>query len=191
MKYIILVPDGMDDYPIPELGNKTPLEVAHTTNMDYLAQNGCVGQVKTIPDKMQPGSDVGNMSIMGYDPRKHFCGRAPLEAANLNIDLADDEVAFRCNLVTITDEKMEDYSAGHIQTKEASILIDALNNDINENSIKFVAGKSYRHLLVLKTHNPAAFMKIKCTPPHDITGKPIQKYLPQGEEAQMLLKLMA
>ena len=98
MKYIVVVPDGMADYPVEILGNKTPLEVAHTSNMDYLAQQGAVGLVQTIPDHMSPGSDIGNLAIMGYDPRKYFSGRAPLEAANLNIILKNDEVAFRCNL---------------------------------------------------------------------------------------------
>lgn len=190
MKYIIIVPDGMADNPLEELGNKTPLEVAHTTNMDYLAQKGAVGLVKTIPDNMKPGSDVGNLSIMGYNPKKYLCGRAPLEAANLNIKLKDDEVAFRCNLVTIVNDKMGDYSAGHISTKEAAILIGALNENLSEDNIKFVAGKGYRHLLIIKVRNPQDFIKIKCTQPHDISGQNIKKYLPQGLQAKLLLRLM-
>ena len=190
MKYIVIVPDGAADYPIEELGNKTPLEAAHTPNMDYLAQNGYVGLVQTIPDKMKPGSDVGNLSVLGYDPAKYFSGRAPLEAANLNVALAENEIAFRCNLITATDNKMEDYSAGHISTEEASKLIDTLNAEIGEASARFVTGKSYRHLCILKVRNPEEFIKIKCIPPHDISGKNIRKYLPKGVGAQLLLKLM-
>ena len=190
MKYIVLVSDGMHDYPLEELGDKTPLEVAHTTNMDFLAQNGCVGLVKTIPDKMKPGSDIGNLSVLGYNPEKEFSGRAPLEAANFNIHLADDEVAFRCNLVTIMDDKMEDYSAGHIQSKEAAILINALNEQMQEKNVRFVAGKSYRHLAIIKVRNVVDYLNIKCTPPHDISGKNIKKYLPDGVNARTILKLM-
>ncbi|MCK5214262.1 MAG: cofactor-independent phosphoglycerate mutase [Candidatus Omnitrophica bacterium] len=190
MKYIVIVPDGMADHPVEDLNNKTPLQVAHSSNMDYMAQNGLVGLVKTIPDKMNPGSDIGNLSVLGYDPEEYFSGRAPLEAVNLDIDLTADEVAFRCNLVTIDDYKMKDYSAGHIATKEAGELIDALNNAMGAENIRFHAGKSYRHLLILKARNTADFLNLKCTPPHDIMGKDIKKYLPRGVHAQLLLKLM-
>jgi 2,3-bisphosphoglycerate-independent phosphoglycerate mutase len=190
MKYIIIVPDGMADDPVEELGNKTPLEAARTPHMDYLAQHGSMGLIQTIPDKMKPGSDIGNMALMGYDPKKYHSGRAPLEAANLNVTLADDEIAFRCNLVTVVDNKMLDYSAGHITTKEASLLIDALNEQIDLEGVKFYTGKSYRHLLVLKVRDLKKYCAIKTTPPHDILNKPIKTYLPQGQESQMLLKLM-
>ncbi len=190
MKYIIIVPDGMADQPLEELGGKTPLEAAHTQNMDYLARNGTVGMVKTIPDGMKPGSEIGNLSLMGYDPKKVFSGRAPLEAANMGIALAEDEVAFRCNLVTIADKKMLDYSAGHIPSKEASLIIETLNKNIAEEGIRFIAGKSYRHLMVIKVRNVQEFINIKCTPPHDIMGKSIDKFLPEGAGAKILLKLM-
>jgi len=190
MKYIIIVPDGMADYPLEELSGKTPLEAARTTYMDYLAQNGMTGLVKTIPDKMKPGSDVGNMAVMGYDPKQYFRGRAPLEAANLNIDLAEDEIAFRCNLVTVIKNTMVDYSAGHIPTPEAAILVEALNKQIGEKDIRFYPGKSYRHLLVMKVRNVQDYLKIPCTPPHDILGQDLTKYLPKGVGSQMLLKLM-
>jgi len=127
MKYIFIVPDGMHDRPLEELGNKTPLEVARTTNMDFLASNGITGLVRTIPEKMKPGSDTGNMSLLGYDPSIYLSGRAALEAANMNIELQKNEVAFRCNLVTVMDDKMSDYSAGHISSSEAAVLIDSLN----------------------------------------------------------------
>jgi 2,3-bisphosphoglycerate-independent phosphoglycerate mutase len=191
MKYIVIVPDGMADYPIDELQGKTPLEYAQTPNMDRLAQKGIVGFVQTIPDGLPPGSDVGNLSAMGYDPRKSFSGRAPLEAANMNVHLADDEVAFRCNLVTIQDGKMFDYSAGHITTQEAALLIDALNQKNKRPDIKFFAGKSYRHLVVIKSQNAKKLASIACTPPHDITGKNIQDSLPKGDQARTLLDLMA
>jgi len=190
MKYIVIVPDGMADNPVEELGNKTPLEAARTTNMDYLAQHGSTGLIQTIPNKMHPGSDIGNMALLGYDPRTCHTGRAPLEAANLNVTLADDEVAFRCNLVTIINGEMTDYSAGHIRTKEASLLIGALNKKMDLDGVKFYAGKSYRHLLILKVRNPKTYCAIKTMPPHDILNKNIKKYLPQGQEAGMLLKLM-
>ncbi|VAX35777.1 Predicted functional analog of homoserine kinase [hydrothermal vent metagenome] len=190
MKYIIIIPDGMADHPVKSLGNKTPLEVARTTNMDYLAQHGMTGLVKTIPDKMPPGSDIGNMAILGYNPEKCHTGRAPLEAASMNVDLKENEIAVRCNLVTVVDGKMADYSAGHIQTKEATLLIDALNKEMNFEGVKFHTGKSYRHLLVLTVRDPGTYLKIKTVPPHDILGKDFKSYLPQGHESEMFLKLM-
>ena len=190
MKYIFIVPDGMFDEPIEDLGGKTPLQVARTTNMNYLAQNGFTGLVKTIPEGFKPGSDIGNLALLGYNPQECFSGRAPLEAANLSITLADDEIAFRCNLVTIAEGKMFDYSAGHISTKEALPLIEALNKEIDDPGVRFIAGKSYRHLLVMKVRNINDFLELQCTPPHDILGKEIKKYLPQGTHAPLVLKHM-
>lgn len=190
MKYIVIVPDGMADYPLEELGNKTPLESARTTNMDFMAKNGLVGQVKTIPDKFPPGSDIGNLALMGYNPEECFSGRAPLEAANLGITLQPDEVAFRCNLVTIENHKMVDYSAGHIKTHEAERLIEAINKGIDEADVRFVAGKSYRHLMIMKVRNVADFVKIKTVPPHDILEKDIRKYLPEDIHATRILRIM-
>ena len=128
MKFVILVPDGMADYPDSSLGDKTPLEVAETPNMDKIVKQGILGQVDTIPLGMTPASDVANMSIMGYDPKIYYSGRGPLEAANLGVELKENEVAFRCNLVTVNDDTMIDYSAGHISNKEADSLIGFLNN---------------------------------------------------------------
>lgn len=191
MKYIVIVPDGMADYPIARIGNKTPLEVAKTPNMDFLAQQGMVGLVQTIPDGMSPGSDIGNMAILGYDPKSCHTGRAPLEAANQNIILADDEVAFRCNLITVADHKMIDYSAGHISTKEAAILIEALNREIVQEGIKFYPGKSYRHLLIVKGNRVKEYMQVKTHPPHDIIDRDIRNFLPgKAPAAEMLLMLM-
>ena len=191
MKYIVIVPDGMADYPIARIGNKTPLETAKTPHMDFLAQQGMVGLVQTIPEGMNPGSDIGNMAILGYDPKVCHTGRAPLEAANQNIILADDEVAFRCNLVTVADHKMLDYSAGHISTKEATILIEALNREIVQEGIKFYPGKSYRHLLILKGNRVKDYMQVKTHPPHDIIEQDIRNFLPgKAPAAEMLLMLM-
>ncbi len=190
MKYIIIVPDGMADEPLDILGGKTPLEAADTPNLDHLAQHGMTGLLKTIPDKMSPGSDVGNLALLGYDPEKCFFGRAPLEAASQGIMLADNEVAFRCNLVTVVDNKMMDYSAGHISTKEAAVFIGDLNKKIMRPEVKFYVGKSYRHLMVIKTRDPQTMFRLKTTPPHDIQDQDTRKYLPQGEPAQILLELM-
>jgi 2,3-bisphosphoglycerate-independent phosphoglycerate mutase len=190
MKYIILVPDGMADEPIEALGGKTPLEAARTPNFDRMAKEGFSGIVKTIPDGFPPGSDIGNLSLLGYDPAKNFSGRSPLEAANMGITLADDEVAFRCNLVTIKDNVITDYSAGHITTEDAAPLIGKLNEMLGSEDIKFYVGKSYRHIVVMKTPYVSEFLGIKCVPPHDIPGKDIVPYLPQGPMSENVLGLM-
>ncbi len=190
MKYIVVVPDGMADYPVADLGNKTPLEAAHRMNMNHLVKKGMTGLIQTIPAGMSPGSDIGNLALLGYDPRKNFSGRAPLEAANMNIILQDDEIAFRCNLVTIEDHKMVDYSAGHISTDEADILIQALNKDLDTPEVQFFTGKSYRHIAVIKTRKVEGLKKIKCVPPHDILNKDIRPFLPQGPDAVLPLTLM-
>ncbi|MBF0531719.1 MAG: cofactor-independent phosphoglycerate mutase [Candidatus Omnitrophica bacterium] len=191
MKYIIIVPDGMADQPLPELDGKTPLEVAATPHMDYIAQNGMTGLVQTIPEGMIPGSDVGNMSLLGYDPRKYMCGRAPLEAASMGLTLNENQVALRCNLVTVSDGKMRDYSAGHILTKEAAVLIKELGEKIGLPNAVFYAGKSYRHLLIINTANPREYAQVRTVPPHDILDQEIKTYLPAGSAAaDVLLQMM-
>jgi len=190
MKYIVIVPDGMCDNPIEELKGQTPLEAANTVNMDYLAKNGKIGKVRTIPEGMVPGSDVGNLSLLGYDPASSGLGRAPLEAANLNIELAPDEVAFRCNFVTIEDNKMIDYSAGHISTAETELLIKSLNSEMDLDDVQFYVGKSYRNLMIIKVRNPRGYLDIKTTPPHDIMDQAIENYLPKGAEEGLILKYM-
>ena len=190
MKYIVIVPDGMADHPLKELGGKTPLQAARTTNLDFLAKNGTTGMVKTIPSGMTPGSDVGNMSLLGYDPKKYLAGRAALEAASMNLDLKADEVAFRCNLVTVFDNKMEDYSAGHIKNKESHTLIADLNKALSSPEVRFIEGKSYRNLAIIKTNDPKSFLKVKTPPPHDILGKDIKSYLPKGSQGNIILDLM-
>ncbi len=190
MKYVILVPDGMADYPNPDLGNKTPLEVAQTPNMDKIASRGILGQVNTIPLGMTPASDVANMSILGYDPKKYYTGRGPLEAANLGVELKVNDLAFRCNLVTYNEDTMIDYSAGHISNKEASTLIKFLGGKLKSKEYKFYPGVSYRHLFVINDQS-GDLDKVKCVPPHDILNQKISKNLPEGSGSEILNELMS
>lgn len=192
MKYVIVLTDGAADYPIPSLGARTPLEAAKTPHMDELAKNGECGLVKTVPDSVKPGSDTANLSVMGYDPTKCYTGRSPLEAVSMGIHLADDDVAMRCNLVTLSDAErfedavMVDYSAGEITTEEATALISAVAKELNADEISLYPGISYRHCLVLSHADTGT----ECTPPHDITGRPIASYLPAGRYGEMLLSMM-
>jgi 2,3-bisphosphoglycerate-independent phosphoglycerate mutase len=186
-KYIILVGDGMGDYPLQELHGKTPLEAAQTRNLDRLVAKGRLGLVRTVPEEMEPGSDVANMSLLGYDPRLYHTGRGPLEAASMGIRLAGNEVAFRCNLVYLeTDSagvvRMGDYSSGHITTNESHRIISALQSVVEKTPLKLYPGISYRHLLVW----PGGPENVKTTPPHDITGEPVAPYL-QGYCQEPLL----
>jgi 2,3-bisphosphoglycerate-independent phosphoglycerate mutase len=193
IKYIVLIGDGMADRPINELGGLTPLQKAHTPNMDTLAANGIIGSSKTIPEGFAPGSDVANLSILGYDPRLYYTGRAPLEAASMGIPLKEGDVAYRCNLVSVelpeggSEAVMKDYSAGHISSREAKILIEAINNEFQSAKIRFYPGVSYRHLMVW-TEGKA---DVVCTPPHDITGREIAGYMPVGDGEETLNLLMA
>jgi 2,3-bisphosphoglycerate-independent phosphoglycerate mutase len=190
MKYIVLVPDGMADYPVKELGDRTPLEVSHKDNMDYLAKNGQTGFVKTIPEGVTPGSDVANLSILGYDPVKYYTGRGPLEAVNLGIELGGEDIAFRCNLITAEGDKLLDYSSGHISTKEAAVLIKSIDQKLGEGKVRFYPGVSYRHIMMIKESSSINLIAIKCMPPHDIMGESIQKNLPKGKGAEILVDLM-
>jgi 2,3-bisphosphoglycerate-independent phosphoglycerate mutase len=192
MKYVVIIGDGMADRPVKELGGKTPLQVASIPNMDRLAREGIIGKVRTIPRGLHPGSDIANLNILGYDPVIFYSGRAPLEAAGIGIELKDDDVAYRCNLVTLKYNKektkavMEDYSSGHISTEEARELIKDMNEKLGSEDITFYPGVSYRHIMVWSsgpTH-------IECTPPHDISGKDIADYLPVGEGEDVLRNLM-
>jgi 2,3-bisphosphoglycerate-independent phosphoglycerate mutase len=185
-KYVIIIPDGAADEPLEQLGNKTPLEAANTPNMDKISQRGRLGIVRTVPEGMEPGSDVAQMSLLGYDPRKYYTGRAPIEAVARNVQLAPDDWVFRCNLVTIADGKMADHSAGHISTEEGSKLIEELNELVSNDKVRFYTGVSYRHLLVLKGFD----IDVKTCPPHDYIGKPVEKILPRGKGADFLNDLM-
>ncbi len=189
MKYIILVPDGVADEPVKELGGKTPLEAASTPHMDHLARHGYSALVRTIPPGMPPGSDVGNLALMGYDPSS-LSGRAPLEAANLGIDLGPRQMAFRCNLVALRDGAMLDYSAGHISIEEAAMIMKDLARELNGQGLVYHTGKSYRHICVIDTDGSGDLSRVACTPPHDILGQKIAGYLPKGPGAGLILDQM-
>ncbi len=195
MKYIILVGDGMGDFPLKELGGKTPLEAALTPGMDFISQHGDLGLVQTIPPGMEPGSDVANMALLGYRPQEQYTGRGPIEAAALGLSLRPEDVAFRCNLVTIKKQDdryiMYDYSAGHISTEEAHALINDLNKELANDKLFLHPGKSYRHILVWRG-GPEG---IKTYPPHDLLGRDIyEAWLVYENEPilrDFLLKAMA
>lgn len=190
MKYVILLGDGMSDWPVKELGGKTPLQAAHTPNMDYLARHGKTGQVQTIPEGMSAGSDVAALTILGYDARNLYTGRSSLEAASMGIQLRPADVTFRCNLVVLGAVRgqpiMADFSGGHIPTAEAAQLIETLNVELASEEFHFYPGVSYRHCLVWRDGR----VGMRLTPPHDITGRPIVEFLPRGEGAEVLRGLM-
>ncbi|HAP32751.1 MAG TPA: cofactor-independent phosphoglycerate mutase [Firmicutes bacterium] len=192
MKYVVVLGDGMPDYPLEVLGGKTPLQYARTPWMDRLAQKGELGMVKSIPDNLPAGSDVANLSVLGYDPVRYYTGRAPIEAVAMDVKLAPGDTVFRCNLVTLstdvayTDKVMLDYSAGEIDTSAAHLLMDELNRRLGNARFRFYGGISYRHLMVWRD-GPQNF---NLTPPHDIFGKVIRDYLPSGAESDILRKLM-
>src|ERR671917_2917431 len=169
VKYVICVPDGCADQPIDALGGRPPLEVAATPTLDALAARGEVGRAAVIPPKMPPGSDVGNMSILGYDPARYHTGRAPIEAAALGLRLTPDQVAFRCNLVTLGDDgTMRDFAGGHPSSEQAAPVIEALQEELGGGGLSFHAGVEYRHVLVA----PAEWADARCVPPHDLSDRP-------------------
>ncbi len=177
MKYIILVGDGMGDLPLPELNGRTPLETADTPTMDHLCQHGELFRLRTIPTGMQPGSDIANLSLLGYEPQSFYSGRAPLEAASMGIELAEGEVAYRCNLVTLEKKEngsltMVDFSAGHITTAESSVLIDDLQEKLGSEWFHFYPGISYRHLMIYKN----SLSGLKTMPPHDYIGRDVSEF---------------
>jgi len=190
MKYIILLGDGMADYPIEELGNKTPLQAAETESMDAVVGRGKIGMVQTIPKELPPGSDIANLSILGYDPNRYFTGRAVYEAASAGVKLDSNDIAFRCNLVTLTESDgktiMEDYSADHITTDEARKIIAELDKSLGNDRIRFYPGVSYRHLMVWKD----GLENVETTPPHDISGREITSHLPKGIGSEKILQLI-
>ncbi|HBF37113.1 MAG TPA: cofactor-independent phosphoglycerate mutase [Firmicutes bacterium] len=192
MKYLVVLGDGMADYPVPALNGKTPLQVSAKPFMDKLASLGELGIVKTVPAGLPPGSDVANLSVMGYDPHLYYTGRSPLEAASMGIELSPTDVAFRCNLVTLSEtpsyrEKiMIDYSSDEITTAESEVLMRDIAKALNSEQFSFYPGISYRHLMVW--HNGP--MKCQLTPPHDISDHPVTDHLPKGDGAAQLLSLM-
>ncbi len=190
MKYIVILGDGMADYPIESLGGRTPLEVANKPNIDRLAKKGTLGMVKTVPDGMKPGSDVANLAAMGYNPENCYTGRSPLEAVSIGISLSETDIAFRCNLVTLSDEEnyadktMVDYSAGEITSEDAAKLIEAVNEAFKNETIEFYSGISYRHCMVWH-EGPNG---LGLTPPHDISDRKITEYMPKNELIRSLME---
>lgn len=192
MKYIVILADGMADYPLAELGGKTPLQAANKPNMDDLARHGEVGMVATIPPGMSPGSDTANLAVMGYDPAVYYTGRSPFEAISIGIKLADDDVAFRTNLVTLSEDEpygektMLDHSSDEISSAEARLIIEDINKKLGTEVFTFYPGVSYRHILIW---NKAPY-DFSLTPPHDIIGRKIKDYLPAGPYGAIFLKMM-
>lgn len=183
MKYIVILCDGMADKPLEELGGKTPLEAARTANMDRLAEKAEIGMVRTVPDGMAPGSDTANLSVIGYDPKKYYSGRSPLEALSIGAEMGDKDVSFRCNLVTLSEEENSykervilDHSSGEIPTEEAAVLLDALKKGLEREGYAFYTGTSYRHLLIQKEGKV-----VELTAPHDILTRRIGEYLPKDQ----------
>lgn len=185
MKYVVVIGDGMADYPLEELGGKTPLQTAETPNMDRVAQEGVCGMLKTVPDGMEAGSDVANLSIMGYDPHEYYTGRGPLEAASMGAELQSNEVAFRCNLINTEKGLLSDFNAGHISTAEASEIIAYLNQSFYQYG-KFYLGTSYRHLFVSPQKDAA---DLESTPPHDVVGEPLSQHRLQPEDDSLAREL--
>lgn len=182
----------MADFPVPELGGKTPLQAARKPEMDYLARHGLMGLVRTVPEGLAPASDTANLSVLGYDPERYYSGRSPFEAAGMGISMDKDDVSFRCNVVTLSaggqypEKVMLDYSAGGIPTEESRLLIEETARRLNTPEIKFYPGKSYRHLMIWRG-GPREW---KLTPPHDISGRVVDQYLPGGSHSSILLKMM-
>ena len=194
MKYAVVLYDGMADYPVPALGGKTPMMVAEKPNMDYLSRRSEVGLIRTVAEGLKPGSDVANMSVMGFDPMKYYTGRSPLEAASIGIDMLPTDVSLRCNLVTLSEDDkpyeektIEDYCADDISTEEAKEIIKTVEEELGNDIFKFYAGVSYRHCLIWANGTTNLG---KMTPPHDITGRVITEYLSQSENAVPLIEMM-
>ena len=188
MKYIVVLGDGMSDYPVAQLDNKTPLQYANTPTFDYMAKHGIQGTVKTVPEGMPAGSDTANMAVFGYDPFVYYSGRSPFEAASMGVSMLDTDITFRCNLVTVSDDEiyeekiMIDHSSDEITTEEAEVLIKALSEYLGTEIIKFYPGISYRHLMIWD-NGPYAW---NLTPPHDILGQKVKDYMPKGTGSEII-----
>ncbi|MBR5441666.1 MAG: cofactor-independent phosphoglycerate mutase [Clostridia bacterium] len=193
MKYVVVLYDGMADYPVPQLGGKTPMELAEKPLLDKLARGGQVGLVKTVGEGLKPGSDIANMSVLGYNPHECYTGRSPLEAVSIGVDMLPSDIIFRCNLVTLSDEEnyadktMVDYSAGDISTADATEIIKSVQEHFGNDIFAFYSGVAYRHCLVW--HNGTLDLG-SMTPPHDISGKVIGEYLSTSENAAQLIAMM-
>ena len=183
MKYLLILADGAADEPLAELGGKTPLEVANKPNMDKIAKNGRCGMLKTVEESMTPGSDVANMSILGYDPEKYYTGRGALEALSMGVPFGEDDMAYRCNLVTIENGRMKDFAAGHITSEEGAELFKSLQEKVS--GVTFYPGVSYRNVMMFPGGKGA-----ETYPPHDIVDEVVDDYMPKGPDADTLMKLM-
>jgi len=188
MKYIIILADGCADEPIAQLGNKTPLMAAHIPHIDALCTKSRCGKLITVPSDMPPGSEIANLAVLGYDVKEVFEGRGVLEAASIGVDIKDGEMAMRCNIICIENGNIKNHSAGHITTEESHQLIKTLQEELNNDILKFYPGVSYRHLLVLKGGNK----HIRCTPPHDVPGTPFKQVMvkaaiPEAEATAVLM----
>ncbi|MFH1055500.1 MAG: cofactor-independent phosphoglycerate mutase [Candidatus Altiarchaeota archaeon] len=194
MKFIVLVPDGAADRPLEELEGKTPLEAAYTPNMDTVAKKGTCGMAQTLFPELPFDSSVANMSVLGYDPRKYFSGRAPIEAANLGIELGRGDIAVRCNLITVEDGRIRDFTAGHIKKAEGAKLIEALNEKLGADGIEFYPGTSYRNILVIRSKLKPS-LEFLAQQPHDIVGEKVSEYRIKaktevGSETAKLLNML-
>ena len=193
MKYAVILYDGMADYPVPALGGKTPMMMAKKPNFDYLAKRGEVGLVRTVAEGLKPGSDVANLSVLGYDPKKYYTGRSPLEAVSIGVKMADDDIALRCNVVTLSDEEnyddktMVDYSAGDISSEEAAEIIKTVQEHFGGGEFDFYSGVSYRHCLI---HHGGTVDLGNMTPPHDISDRVVGPYLSKSANAEPLVNMM-
>lgn len=183
MKYLLILADGAADEPLEELGGKTPLEVAKKPNMDMIAKKGRCGMLKTVDESMTPGSDVANMSILGYDPEKYYTGRGALEALSMGVPFGEDDMAYRCNLVTIENGKMKDFAAGHITSEEGAELFKSLQEKVPE--LKFYPGVSYRNVMMFPGGKG-----VESYPPHDIVDEVVDNYMPKGPDADVVMKAM-
>ncbi len=188
MKYVVILPDGASDNPLPQLDGRTPLEAANIPNMDWVAQHGRLGQAVTIPAGFTPGTDVGTLSLFGYDPHRDYSGRAPIEAAARGLTAGPDGIIFRCNFVTILEGRMADFTAGHIPQEESERLVADLRTLFADDPLAFHAGVSYRNLMIA---SEAAGMDLRCAPPHDIQDQPVADHRPQGSGAEHVEAIMA
>jgi 2,3-bisphosphoglycerate-independent phosphoglycerate mutase len=190
MKYIIVLGDGMADEPIKDLEGKTPLEYANTPTMDYFSEKSEIGLCKTVPEGMKPGSDTANLSVLGYDPKIYYSGRSPLEALSIGVDMKDTDIAIRCNIVTVSEDQVPyenktiiDHSASEISTEEAAILLQAVKDELENDTYKYYVGTSYRHLTIWDKGNV-----VELVPPHDILGKEIKEYLPEDRALRVMME---
>ena len=188
MKYCVVIIDGASGLPLPEWGGKTCLELAHTPNLDAMAPEGVLGLARTVPPGMEPSSACACMSVLGYDPKVYYRGRAAIEAKSMGITIDDGDAVFRCNLVAIRDGTMWDYSSGHISTSQAQALISALEENLGSDQVHFYPGVSYRHICKISGREDT--LLASCTPPHDIPDKPIDEFMPKGQGSDLLRDLM-